>query len=125
MISADLLLASAQQAGGGGAGGGGMGMIIMMVAMFGIMYFILIRPQQKKMKEHQNMLNGLQKGETVVTRGGLIGKITGIQDNVFTLELQEKVRVRILKSFIESKFNDATAPAKSDTKKAEPAAEQK
>ena len=101
----------------------------MMVAMFGIMYFILIRPQQKKMKEHQSMLGALQKGDTVIIRGGLIGKISGIQDNIVTLELQEKVRVRVLKSYIESKFNESSssssATAKSEAKKAEPATEQK
>jgi preprotein translocase subunit YajC len=108
------------------AGGGGLGMIGMMVAMFGIMYFILIRPQQKKMKEHQSMLGALQKGDTVITRGGVIGKISGIQDNLITLELQEKVRVRVLKSYIESKFNESSsASAKSEAKKAEPATEQK
>ena len=125
MHSTDLLTVMAAQQAGGGQGGGSYSMIIMMVVMFGIMYFILIRPQQKKMKEHQNMLNNLQKGDVVVTRGGVIGKITGIQDNVFTLELQEKVRVRVLKSFIESKFSESGAAAKTDIKKAEPAAEQK
>ena len=114
---------------GQAAGGGGLGMIGMMVAMFGIMYFILIRPQQKKMKEHQSMLGALQKGDTVITRGGVIGKISGIQDNLITLELQEKVRVRVLKSYSESKFNESSssssATAKSEAKKAEPATEQK
>ena len=78
--------------------------IIMMVAMFAIFYFMLIRPQSKKAKEHQNMLSALQKGDEVVTGGGVIGKISGIADKVVTLEVSEKVRVRVLKSQIVDKF---------------------
>ena len=114
------------QAAGGGATGGSFGMIGMMVLMFAIMYFVLIRPQQKRMKEHQNLLAALTTGDTVITRGGIIGKITGIQDNVVTLELQEKVRVRVLKSYIEGKHSTATATATAPSKdkaKAQPAAE--
>ena len=96
-------------AGEQGAAGGGMGMIVMMVAMFGIMYFVLIRPQQKRMKEHATMLGGLKKGDSVVTRGGIVGKISGIQDNIVVLELQEKVRVRVLKSYIEARHLEGTA----------------
>ncbi len=63
--------------------------------MFGVFYFILIRPQVKQQKEHQAMLGKLGKGDEIITRGGLIGKITGVSDDsVLVLELQEKVRVR-------------------------------
>ncbi len=79
--------------------------ILMMVVMFGIFYFILIRPQVKKQKEHQAMLSKLGKGDEVITRGGVIGKITGItDDNVLVLELQEKVRVRVPRAYIEGKW---------------------
>ena len=61
--------------------------ILMMLVMFGIFYFILIRPQVKKQKEHQAMLGRLGKGDEVITRGGLIGKITGVSDDgVLVLE---------------------------------------
>ena len=71
--------------------------ILMMLVMFGIFYFILIRPQVKKQKAHQAMLQQLGKGDEVITRGGVIGKITGVSDDgVLVLELQEKVRVRVL-----------------------------
>ena len=83
---------------------GGMTTIVMMVAMFAIFYFMLIRPQSKKAKEHQNMLNALQKGDEVVTGGGIVGKISGISDKVVTLEVSEKVRVRVLKSQVVDKF---------------------
>jgi preprotein translocase subunit YajC len=85
--------------------------ILMMAVMFGIFYFILIRPQVRKQKDHQSMLNKLDKGDEVITRGGIIGKITGISDekNVVVLELQEKVRVRIPRAYIEGKW-DGTVP---------------
>jgi preprotein translocase subunit YajC len=79
--------------------------IVMMLVIFGIMYFIMIRPQMKKQKEHQAMLAKLGKGDEVITRGGLIGKITGISDDgVMVIELQEKVRVRIPRAYLEGKW---------------------
>jgi preprotein translocase subunit YajC len=80
--------------------------IMMMLVMFGIFYFILIRPQVRKQKEHQNVLSKLGKGDEVITRGGVIGKITGIsEDGVLVLELQEKVRVRVPRAYIEGKWD--------------------
>ncbi len=81
-------------------------MIIMMVAMFAIFYFLLIRPQQKKAKEHRNMLGALKKGDEVITGGGLVGKITGVADNIITVEISEKVRVRVVKSQVVEKFSN-------------------
>jgi preprotein translocase subunit YajC len=79
--------------------------ILMMLVMFGIFYFILIRPQAKKQREHQAMLAKLGKGDEVITRGGVIGKITGVQDDgVLILELQEKVRVRVPRAYLEGKW---------------------
>jgi preprotein translocase subunit YajC len=72
--------------------------LIFMFGIFVVFYFLLIRPQQKKAKEHQKMLQALKPGDEVVTNGGLIGKITGISDQTMTVEISEKVRVRVLKS---------------------------
>lgn len=94
--------------------------ILFMVLMFGVFWFILIRPQQKRQREHASMLNALQKGDEVVTRGGIIGTITGVADGVVTLQLQEKVRVKVLKSYIESKTTTAPGTAPSKATKAEP-----
>jgi preprotein translocase subunit YajC len=74
--------------------------------MFGIFYFIILRPQAKKQREFQAMLAKLGKGDEVVTRGGIIGKITGVsEDGIVVIEIQEKVRVRIPRSYIEAKWD--------------------
>jgi preprotein translocase subunit YajC len=98
---------------GGCAGGAGGGLtnspILLMGLMFVVFYFLLIRPQQKKAKEHTKMLEALKKGDQVITRGGMIGKVSGVQDNILVLEVQEKVRVRVLKSYVEGKLQEGTA----------------
>ena len=79
---------------------GGMGSgtsIIMMVVMVAVFYFLLIRPQQKKAKEHQKMLDSIKKGDEVVTNGGLIGRVTGVGQGTLTIEISEKVRVRVVR----------------------------
>ena len=93
----------------------GASSLIFIILMFAVFYFLLIRPQVKRQKEHQTMLNALQKGEMVITRGGLIGKITGITNNILTLELQEKVRVRVVRSPVDGKYDSGQFEAKGDS----------
>ena len=78
--------------------------LIMMVLMFVVFWFLLIRPQVKRQKEHTSMLQALKKGDMVVTRGGLVGKISGVSDTILTIELQEKVRVRVPRAYIEGRW---------------------
>lgn len=79
--------------------------LVMLLVMFGIFYFIVIRPQVKRQKEHSAMLSKLDKGDEIITRGGVIGKITGVAENdVLVVELQEKVRVRIPRAYIEGRW---------------------
>lgn len=85
--------------------------IVLMLAMFAIFYFLLIRPQQKKAKEHQRMIDSVQKGDEIITAGGLVGRVTGISDRFLTIEISEKVRVRVLRSQVASK-EAATAEKK-------------
>lgn len=92
-------VAPAQQ-GPGGIGAILANPIVMMLLMFAIIYFMLIRPQSKKRKEHQSWLDSLQRGDTVVTQGGIIGKITGVADKVVTIEVAHDVRMRVLRSHI-------------------------
>ena len=83
--------------------------LIMMVLMFVVFWFLLIRPQVKRQKLHQAMLTALKKGDQVVTRGGLVGKISSVTDRTLTIELQEKVRVRVLRTHVEGRFDEVPA----------------
>lgn len=101
-----LSLAFAQAAPETGAAAGGMMSqlqgLIPLVLMFAIFYFLLIRPQQKKAKEHRALLDALKKGDQVVTAGGMHGKVTSLDDQVVTLEIAPGVNVKINKGFISS-----------------------
>ncbi|MGQ9687445.1 MAG: preprotein translocase subunit YajC [Desulfobaccales bacterium] len=70
-------------------------LLLMMVSIFVIFYFLLIRPQQKKAKEHRQFLENLKRGDRVITSGGLIGEIITLGDQVLTLEIADKVRVEV------------------------------
>jgi preprotein translocase subunit YajC len=85
---------------GMGGGAGGLGSFLPLILMFVVFYFLLIWPQQKKAKAHRQVLSSLQKGETVVTSSGIYGTITGITDTVVTLEIAEKVRVKVARNSI-------------------------
>lgn len=88
------------------------------IVILGVFYFLMIRPQAKKAKLHQQMLGQLKKGDDVVTTGGLIGRITGIKDDEVTLQVQEGVRLRVLRSAVTGLQRPAAAPeaAKTDVK---------
>jgi preprotein translocase subunit YajC len=93
--------ALAQDGGAGSPPGGFLGSpLFILIPMFAIFYFLLIRPQQKKQKEHRDMLGKLQRGDVVVTQGGLQGKITGLAEDVATVEIADKVRVKIQRGYI-------------------------
>ncbi|MYM54210.1 preprotein translocase subunit YajC [Thalassovita mangrovi] len=78
-----------------------IGQFVPLILIFVIMYFLLIRPQQKKMKDHQAMVGALRRGDQVVTQGGLIGKVSKVKDdNEVEVELAEGVKVRVVKSTI-------------------------
>ncbi len=77
--------------------------ILPLLLIFVIFYFLIIRPQQKRAKEHRDMLNSLKKGDNVVTSGGLHGKVVGITDEIVTLEIANNVRVKVSKDYIASK----------------------
>ena len=77
------------------------GQFIPLILIFAIMYFLLIRPQQKKVKQHQAMVTALRRGDQVVTQGGLIGKVVKVkEDNELEVELAECVKVRVVQSTI-------------------------
>ena len=80
---------------GAPAQGGDFSFIIVMAAIFAIFYFLLIRPQQKRQKELQEMIHNLQHGDMVVTTGGIHGKIVALTDQIVTLEIADKVRIKV------------------------------
>ena len=82
-------------AGGAGGQGGGFGAFLPLILMFAIFYFLLIRPQQKKAKQHKQVLASLKKGDHVVSSGGLHGVVTGLTDDAVTMEIAPKVRVKV------------------------------
>ena len=93
-------LAYAMGTGGAGGQGGGFGAFIPLILMFAIFYFLLIRPQQKKAKQHKEMLGALKKGDKVVSSGGLHGVVTGLTDDTVTMEIAPKVRVKVSRGSI-------------------------
>lgn len=111
-----------QQPGCGGDGGGGALMQFGIIAVLVVfMYLFLIRPQQKRQKEHQTLLNALMKGDKVITTGGMLGTIVAINDRIVTLEIADKTRVKILRSYIQGKqfgnIETEGTPAEGDAKK--------
>ena len=98
----------------GSAGGmGAIGQFLPLILIFAVFYFLLIRPQQKKAKEHQQFLGNLKKGERVVTSGGIHGRITGLTDTNVTMEIAEGVKVKVNRASIMTTAAEAAAPAKS------------
>ena len=77
------------------AAGGGYESLILIVLMFAVLYFLMIRPQMKRAKEHKTMIEALQKGDEVVAAGGMLGRISKISDGYVTLEIAENVEVQI------------------------------
>ena len=96
----DIAYAMGGFGGGGGAGGGDISFIIMMAVVFAIFYFLMIRPQQQKQKDIKKMRESLNHGDTVITVGGIHGKVTGLTDTIVTLEIAEKVRIKISREYI-------------------------
>ena len=83
--------------------------------MFVIFYFLLIRPQQKRTKEHRQMISNLKKGDRIVTSGGIHGRITGMDESTLTVEIADKVRVKVARGNVASLAQPA-APSQPDKK---------
>ena len=97
----DLLIAPAHAQAAPAAGAGGMmGSLLFPIVLIAIMYFLMIRPQMKRAKEHRAMLEKLSKGDEVITSGGIAGTVTDIGDNFVTIEVADNVRVRVQKAAV-------------------------
>ena len=93
------------QAAAGSSGAAGLASFLPLVLIFVIMYFLMIRPQQKRMKEHRALVEGLKKGDEVVTQGGLVGKVTAVRDQELEVEIAPGVKVRVIRSTITGLVN--------------------
>ena len=96
----DFLIPTAYAQSAGGQPQGGFGMLVFPVILIAIMYFLMIRPQMKRQKEHKARLDTLNRGDEVITSGGVAGTITDIGDNFVTVEIADNVRVRVQKGAI-------------------------
>ena len=100
----DLLIApafaQAQAPAPGGMFGGGLGGLLFPIILIGVMYFLMIRPQMKRAKEHRAMLEKLGRGDEVLTNGGIAGSVTEIGDSFVTVEIADNVRIRVQKGAI-------------------------
>ena len=99
------------QGAGGGAAPFAYGDIMFLVLLFAVFYFLLIRPQQKRAKEHKKMVEAVAKGDEVVTNGGLLGKVLELGDNFLTVNIAEGVDVKLQRSSVASSVPKGTIKA--------------
>ena len=109
MITLGLAYAMGGSPGGGSAGSGFMGLVPILL-MFVIFYFLLIRPQQKQARRHQEFIRNLRIGDRVVTTGGIHGEIKGLTETTLTLEIADKVRVKVTRTAVSGSSQDAAMP---------------
>jgi preprotein translocase subunit YajC len=96
-------------------------LIIPTMLIIGIMYFLMIRPQQKRLKEHRDMVAGIRRGDTIVTSGGIIGKVVKVEDNELQVEIADSVKIKIVRgtvSEVRNKGDKTETPAASKAKAA-------
>ena len=87
-----------------GSGGGGLGFFLPLIAIFLIFYALIIRPQQKQQKEQKKMVAAIKKGDHIVTTGGIHGRVTGVTEDLLTLEVADRVRIKLNKSNVGSRL---------------------
>ena len=85
-----------------GGAGGGIESFLLIGAMFAVLYFLMIRPQMKRAKEHKSMVDGLQKGDEVITAGGVLGRINKVTDAYVAIEIANNVEVQVQKAAVQT-----------------------
>jgi preprotein translocase subunit YajC len=88
-----------------GQGSGILSMLMMFGAMFAILYFVMIRPQQKQQKKHEALISSLKKGDEVILSSGIVGRIFSVEDKFFVLELADKNKMKVLKIAVQALTN--------------------
>jgi len=110
MFTTGVAYALGGSPGGGAGGGGGLMGLLPILLMFVIFYFLLIRPQQKQASKQREFIKSLKVGDRVVAAGGLHGEIKGLTDTTITLEIADKVRVKVTRSAVSGSSQDAAVP---------------
>ena len=114
MTIASLSTALIQAAPAGDSSGGAAGALVSFfpfIAIFAIFYFLMIRPQQRRVKEHQATIAGVKKGDDVVTGGGIRGRVTKVSDDEAEVEIAQGVKIRVVKSTISQVLSSTAKPA--------------
>ena len=93
------------ESGADGGAGGGLGFFLPLIALFLLMYAIIIRPQQRQQKEQRKMVAAVERGDQVVTSGGIHGRVTGVSDDVLTVEIAERVRIKLNRSAVTQRIS--------------------
>jgi preprotein translocase subunit YajC len=106
-----LMMMQAAPAGGQGGAAGVLFGIVPWLAIFVIFYFLMIRPQQQRVKQHQAAIKAVKKGDEVVTGGGIRGKVTKVAEDEAEVEIAQGVKIRVVKSTISQVLNATTKPA--------------
>jgi preprotein translocase subunit YajC len=104
LLNSFLLMAQSPGTDPGSGGQSMMSMFIMIAFVIAIMYFFMIRPQQKRQKEHQTMLESIRKGDKVVTTSGMHGSVTELDDKTYTVQIADNVKVKFEKAAVASKL---------------------
>lgn len=97
-----LIADALAQAPGAGSQGSPYQIWIMMAALFAVFYFLLIRPQAKRAKEHKALIAGLSKGDEIIIAGGVLGRITQLNENYVTVEIADKVEIKVQRSAVQA-----------------------
>lgn len=88
------------QAAGGAGGGAAFAQFIPLILIFLIMYFLMIRPQQKRAKQHREMVSNVKKGDTIITQGGILARVASVRDDELEVEIAQGVKIRVVRSTI-------------------------
>jgi len=112
----DIVYAMGAPPGGSAPGGaaGGFASLVPLILMFVIFYFLLIRPQQKKAKEHREMVNSLRKGDRIMTSGGILGQIVALDEETISMEIADKVRIKVGRGYVASLMNQKPSQEQKD-----------
>ena len=93
------------------AGAAAFAQFVPLILVFAIMYFLILRPQQRKLRQHRDMVAALKRGDEIITNGGLIGRVVSVRDDEVDVEIAQNVRVRVVRGMISQVVSQAAAPA--------------